>query len=68
MMLRCRDERAGETGVRVSGKAGLMIILGAAGLGFFFALAGSPGIGSIKKDEVVYFSLVDVNQQAEEPE
>lgn len=52
----------------VSGKTGLMIILAAGGLGFIIALAGSPGIGSIEKDEVVYFSLVVVNQQAEEPE
>jgi hypothetical protein len=54
----------------VSGKTSLMIILAAGGLGFFVALAGSPGIGSVRaaEGEVVYVSLVEVNQQAEAPE
>jgi hypothetical protein len=54
--------------VSVSGKTSLMIILAAGGVGFFIALAGSPGIGSLQRSEVVYVSVVTVNQQAEEPE
>jgi hypothetical protein len=52
----------------VSGRTGLMIILAAAALGFFIALAGSPGIGSVSaaEDEVVYVSVVAVNQAADE--
>lgn len=51
----------------VSGRMGLMVILGAGGLGFIIALAGSPGIAP-PKGEVVHVSVVVLNGQAETPE
>lgn len=58
-------------GMSVSGRTGLLVILAAGGLGFFIALAGSPGVGSARGaagNETVYVSIVEINQQAEQPE